>query len=106
MVIFAQRGLGAAHLTEDDSIGAETQSGPKQLSDGHLAITLRVRGSRLETNNVSRKVELSSVFDRYEPLVVRNLPSQHVEEGCLASSGPTRNDDRPAFRDRRLEKLR
>ena len=81
-------GLGAAHLAEDDAVGAHTKGITHQRALRDLAAPFDVRGSRFEAQHVRLpQLQFGRVFDRYDALLFGNEAGQDVEQRRFAAAG-------------------
>ena len=100
-------GLGAAHLTDQDPVGAHSEAVAQKLPDGELALALDVGRPVLQRDHVRVvDLQLGRVLDRDHTLVVRDEARDHVEGRRLARPGAARDQDVHAAEHGGLEELR
>ena len=80
--------LFAAHLTDDDAIGAHAQGVDDELPLLHRALAFHVGRTRLEARHVLLpQLQFRGVFDRDDALVLGDEAGQHVEQRRLTGAG-------------------
>ena len=88
------QGLTATDLADDDAIGSHPERVPDQIADGDLAAALDVGRPGLERNDVGLgEAELGGVFDRDEPLLVRDGTREDAEQRGLAAPRTSADHD-------------
>ncbi len=100
-------GLGTAHLTDQDPVGAHSKAVAQELPDGELALAFDVGWPVLERDDMRVvDLQLGRIFDGDHTLVVRDEACDHVESRRLARPGAARDQDVHAAQHRGLEELR
>ena len=85
--------LGAAHLADDDPVGAHAQRVAHEVADRDVALALDVRRASLEAEHVALvERELGGVLDRHDPLVVRDRRRERVQQRRLARARAARDE--------------
>ena len=81
---------GAAHLTDDDPIRTHPEGGHHEVSDVHLLAALGAWRPGFQTGHVPLpKLQLCRVLDGHDALVIRHVPGEDVQQGCLACARAT-----------------
>ena len=81
--------LGAAHLADDDPVRAHPERVADELPDRDLALSLEVRRSALEPQDVGLlEPKLRRVLDRDDPLAVGDQRRKHVSRVVLPEPVP------------------
>jgi hypothetical protein len=85
---------GAAHLAQDDAVGAHAQRIAHQRALRHFALAFDVRRARLQAHHVRlAQLQLGRVLDRHDALVAGNEAGDQVEQRGLAAAGAARDQD-------------
>ena len=80
--------LFAAHLADDDAVGAHTQCVYDELPLSDGAFAFDVRRARLEPRDVLLvQLQFGRVFDRDDALAVADESGEHVQERRIAGAG-------------------
>src|ERR1700733_5885512 len=83
-----------ANLTDDDAVGAHTQSVDDELTLLDDALAFDVGGARLKPHDVFlAHLEFGGVFNRDDALAVRNEGGQNVQKCSLAGAGAAADQD-------------
>ena len=86
--------LAAAHLADDDPVGAHPQGVAHERAQRHLAPALDVRRPALEPDDVRlRQPQLGGVLDGHDPLGRVDEAGERVQQRRLARAGAARHDD-------------
>ena len=94
-------GLFAAHLADDDAVGAHTEAVTEQLPLADGALPFNIRRTRFQAHDVFLgQPQLGRVFDGDQPLTVRNVLRQNVEEGGFSGACASRDQDADTRLDR------
>ena len=85
-------GLGAAHLADDDAVGAHAQRVADELALRDLADAFDVGRARLHLHDVRLlQPQLDGVFDRDDALVAVDVLRHRVQQCRLAGAGAARD---------------
>src|SRR5574340_550207 len=86
--------FAAAHLTDDDAVGAHTQRVPHQVANGNAAMPIDVGGLGLHADDVILlQFEFGCVLDGDDAFVVGDVAGKDIEEGGFSRAGAAGNDD-------------
>jgi hypothetical protein len=85
--------LSAAALADDDPVGTHSKRVDDEVADGDLAHAFGVHRPGFEAHDmrVFQKAQLRRILDGDDPLLVRNLAREGVEQRCLAATGSPDN---------------
>ena len=98
--------VGAAHLADDDAVGAHAQRVAHEAADRHLARALQRGRPRLEAHDVGvAQPQLGGVLDGDDPLAVADELRQRVERRRLARAGAAADEHVAARADRAGEQV-
>src|SRR5439155_5012139 len=98
--------LRPTDLTHDDPVRTHAERVPDEVANRDLAFALDVGWARLETERVALpQPELRSVFDRHDPVRVRNRLRHGIEQCGLPAAGTTRDEDLELALNAALEEL-
>jgi hypothetical protein len=77
--------LGAAHLADDDALGAHAQAVADQLAHGHLALSLQIGRAGLQPDHMGLlQLQFGGVLAGDDALVVADIEGHAVEQRGLA----------------------
>ncbi len=80
-------GLAAAHLADDDAVGAHAQGVAYEVADGDAAVALDVGRARFEADDVRLlELEFGGVLDGDDALALGDEPGERVQQGRLAGA--------------------
>ena len=88
--------LGAAHLADDDAVGAHAQGVAHQLANSDLALAFHVGRPGFLAQRVGMdlvELQFGRVFDGDRPLSAGDKATHHIQRRRLARTGAARDED-------------